>query len=225
MPSLQRAGQRSLWNVVRRAPSEAASRARWMWWRELALIAVLYLAYNAVQASVGGQAPQATHDGQLILHAERALHINVELSLNHGIDRMSVLAVIACYMYASLHFLLTPAVLVWTCVRRPASYSSARAVLLIMTVVALLGFWLFPTAPPRFLQVIDDDADDGNRAPIHVERGPAVVPLRSAPLPAPDPAAKMSVHDGTHLRRGRLQPNHNDDGTVAAPNRRADHMY
>ena len=49
------------------------------------------------------------------------------------------------------HFLVTPTVLIWTYLRRSAEYAVARTVLASITISALLGFWLFPTAPPRLL--------------------------------------------------------------------------
>ncbi len=136
------------------APPAAAReprRRRWVWWRELGLVAVLYVAYDAVQASVTGSGSQAVRNGRSIVHLERVLHVDPELLLNHGIGRVTALAVTACYLYASLHFILTPAVVVWVCVRHQRSYGRARAVLAIMTAAALIGFWLFPTAPPRLL--------------------------------------------------------------------------
>ena len=43
------------------------------------------------------------------------------------------------------------AVLVWLYRRRPAHYARTRAVLLTMTLMALVCYWLYPLAPPRLM--------------------------------------------------------------------------
>ncbi len=77
--------------------------------------------------------------------------MNPEHWLNSHLQHLPVLAVPACFFYATLHFVVTPAVLLWTYRHRPADYGSARTELAIITAAALIGFWRFPTAPPRLL--------------------------------------------------------------------------
>ncbi len=55
------------------------------------------------------------------------------------------------YYYATLHFIVTPVVMVWLFARRPQLYRGARTVIVTTTLLALLGFYLYPTAPPRLL--------------------------------------------------------------------------
>jgi hypothetical protein len=57
----------------------------------------------------------------------------------------------ADFWYASLHYVVTPLVLVWLWRRRPTVYRFARTWLLMSTLVGLIGFTLMPTAPPRLL--------------------------------------------------------------------------
>jgi len=64
---------------------------------------------------------------------------------------VGLIAVPACFFYASLHFLVTPAVMIWLYRAHPGDYRPARAILALTTTGALLGFWLCPTAPPRLL--------------------------------------------------------------------------
>lgn len=133
------------------AEPEGAVRAN-RWWRELLLAVLLYEIYNAVQALLTGSTARAQQDGRDVLGWERWLHLDPELALNHVFGHVTALAVPACYFYASLHFIVTPAVLIWTYLARPRGYRQARSVLFVMTLSGLVGFWLFPTAPPRLLQ-------------------------------------------------------------------------
>jgi hypothetical protein len=54
-------------------------------------------------------------------------------------------------MYATLHYVVTPLVLLWMWRRHNADYSRARTNLMVATVIGLIGFSLLPVAPPRML--------------------------------------------------------------------------
>lgn len=133
------------------SPPAERPRARHAWWAELAIVVVLYAGYDAVRGLIRADAPEAVRHGQALLRLEHLLAIDVEHPINNTLEHSVPVAVVACLFYASAHFLVTPAVLVWTWLRRPRTYGGARAVLAGVTVLALLGFWLFPTAPPRLL--------------------------------------------------------------------------
>ena len=121
------------------------------WWHEVCLAATLYLFYDAARGLTTGGVLKAERDGWDILTLERAFHLDPESWLNAHVQTSPALAVPACYLYATLHFVVTPAVLVWTYRARPAHYSRVRTTLAVTTASALFGFWLFPTAPPRLL--------------------------------------------------------------------------
>ena len=126
-------------------------RSRVPWWRELGLAAVLYGAYDLVHGLIEGDRGTAVRNGSMLLHVERFLHLDPELWLNHTLDKVPVLAVAACFFYATLHFVVTPAVLIWVYWKRQPHYGQVRTTLALITLSALIGFWLFPTAPPRLL--------------------------------------------------------------------------
>ncbi|MDP9092953.1 MAG: phosphatase PAP2 family protein [Actinomycetota bacterium] len=127
----------------------AARRTRW--WRELALVAAFYSLYDIIRGLIGGGSAHAQRDGHDLLHWEQLLHLDPEHWLNSHLQQLPVLAVPACFFYATLHFVVTPAVLLWTYRHRRADYATARTVLAVITAAALIGFWRFPTAPPRLL--------------------------------------------------------------------------
>jgi hypothetical protein len=62
-----------------------------------------------------------------------------------------LLAVLAAYFYSTMHYLVTPCVLIWMYRRHPGEYRFARTTLALSTVLALVGFHLVPTVPPRLL--------------------------------------------------------------------------
>jgi hypothetical protein len=134
-----------------RASEPHRHRPRPRWWTELLLIAVVYAAYSAGRLLARGDVPGAVGHGLSILRIEQILHINVEHPLNKVFSDIPALGIPADFAYASLHYLVTPAVLIWIFRRHPAFYRAARTWLLTSTLVGLIGFTLLPTSPPRLL--------------------------------------------------------------------------
>ncbi len=58
------------------------------------------------------------------------------------------------FYYESFHFVVPLTVLGVLYWRRPADYRWARASLGFATLLALIGFWLFPLAPPRLMPTL-----------------------------------------------------------------------
>jgi membrane-associated phospholipid phosphatase len=111
----------------------------------------IYAAYDVTRDLRHTSTTVADHHARLILRWERDAHLAIEHPLNHALDHLPVVAVLAAYFYATLHFIITPAVLVWLYRAHPDVYRSARTWLATATVSALVGFWLFPVTPPRLL--------------------------------------------------------------------------
>ncbi|GAA3176379.1 MULTISPECIES: phosphatase PAP2 family protein [Streptomyces] len=137
--------------MVSATPRTAAPPGRPRWWAELPLLVAVYAAYTAGRLLARGDVAAATGHGTALLRVERALHLTPEPALNRLFTQVPVVGVPAAYAYAALHYVVTPAVLVWLWRRRPAHYRAARSRLLTATLIGLIGFTLFPTAPPRLL--------------------------------------------------------------------------
>jgi hypothetical protein len=114
-------------------------------------VAVLYIAYDVSRGLRGGNLSTADSHGHALLSAETWLHLDFERSMNLWLDHTPVIAVMASYFYATLHFIVTPLVLIWLYRKHPVSYPKARTTLAVATVTGLLIFWLVPTTPPRLL--------------------------------------------------------------------------
>ncbi|MFC8224569.1 phosphatase PAP2 family protein [Streptomyces sp. NPDC057287] len=121
------------------------------WWTELPLIAVVYGLYSMGRLLVREDIPAAVEHGLAILRLEKALHLNAEHPLNRLLTDHPSLGIPADFAYASLHYLVTPAILVWILRRRTAAYRAARTWLMTSTFLGLIGFTLMPTCPPRLL--------------------------------------------------------------------------
>ncbi|MEV6394895.1 phosphatase PAP2 family protein [Streptomyces sp. NPDC051907] len=131
--------------------TQTAPRHRPRWWTELPLIAVVYAAYSAGRLLARGDVNTAVDHGLGILRAEKALFLDLETPLNRLFTDVPAIGVPADFAYASLHYLVTPAILVWLFRRRPAGYRAARTWLMLSTLLGLVGFTLMPTCPPRLL--------------------------------------------------------------------------
>ncbi|MET9220460.1 phosphatase PAP2 family protein [Streptomyces sp. NPDC003300] len=119
---------------------------------ELVFSVVLYKTYSLTRRAAPEHHEAALHRATDILNAERKLHVNIELTINHAIDKIDWLIVGMNYYYATLHFIVTLGVLIWLYARHPASYRSARTALYAATFVALIGFTFFALAPPRLME-------------------------------------------------------------------------
>jgi hypothetical protein len=137
--------------ITATAPRAAAYRGRLRWWTELPLIAVVYALYSGARLLVRGDVRDAVQHGADILHYEQLAHLDPEHWFNRLFTDHAFLGVPADFAYASLHYIVTPAVLVWLWRRRPTHYRVARTWLMVSTLIGLIGFTLLPTAPPRLL--------------------------------------------------------------------------
>jgi hypothetical protein len=120
-------------------------------WFEVLLIAVSYWTYSLVRNAVPEQKAQALHNADWIWDVEQSLGIAVEQTINHAVNSVTWLIVSMNYYYATLHFIVTIGVLVWLYRRHPGRYTAARLVLFATTGVALVGYYLYPLAPPRLM--------------------------------------------------------------------------
>ncbi|MFE4056240.1 phosphatase PAP2 family protein, partial [Streptomyces sp. NPDC059096] len=120
-------------------------------WFEILLIAVSYWTYSLIRNAVPEQRTQAMKNADWIWHAEQTLGIAVERTINHAVDSVTWLIVAMNYYYATLHFVVTIGVLVWLFRSHPGRYAAARLTLFATTAVALLGYYLYPLAPPRLM--------------------------------------------------------------------------
>ncbi|MGR6538994.1 phosphatase PAP2 family protein [Streptomyces rochei] len=120
-------------------------------WFEILLIAISYWTYSLIRNAVPEQRGQALRNADGIWRLEQQLGIAVEESVNHAVNSVTWLVVGMNYYYATLHFVVTLGVLVWLYRSHPGRYAATRLVLFATTGVALVGYYLYPLAPPRLM--------------------------------------------------------------------------
>jgi PAP2 superfamily len=155
--------------VAHRASSSTASgaaRRRGFWSRPVArgpAAAVVYGLYTFTRAISAGGANEAVANANRVLRAEHVVGLAPERWLNHAVSTRAFLAVPADYAYATLHYAVTLAVLIWLWRAHPTAHLPARRTLTAATLLDLVGFATVAPAPPRMLpEFIDTMARYGN---------------------------------------------------------------
>jgi hypothetical protein len=123
---------------------------------ELLLIRVTYYAYAQIRLAAAGGSHSAgrgtaEEHGKEIHSIERALHIDFEYWANHAVVKVDWLRGFFDFYYESFHFGIPLAILGVLYWRRPVDYRWVRTAIGFATVFALIGFWLYPLAPPRLM--------------------------------------------------------------------------
>ncbi|WP_170861159.1 phosphatase PAP2 family protein [Trujillonella endophytica] len=119
---------------------------------EFVLLYGLYKFYSSIRNGVGWEDRATAYEtGAAILRVQDALFLSWERPLNHWVASSDVLSAVVAVHYQSFHFWLTPLVLIWLYRRRRAHYRVASAIWMGTTFLALIGFYLLPTAPPRLM--------------------------------------------------------------------------
>ncbi|GGB25283.1 inositol phosphorylceramide synthase [Flexivirga endophytica] len=122
------------------------------WWFEVVVLIVLDVVYEHLRNLVPTREAEALARGWDLFDFEQSIGLDIELTMNHFVMRHEWLAQIANYDYSFFHLPITGAVLIWLFWMHRRIYKTARTVLVFTTVLGLIGFWLFPMAPPRLLE-------------------------------------------------------------------------
>ncbi|QIK74367.1 phosphatase PAP2 family protein [Nocardioides piscis] len=119
--------------------------------RELGFLAVVYVGYAVTRVLADDSFAPARERAARLVAIEQPLGLGFEQPLNDWFAGHHLVGAAGAFHYASAHYLVTAAVLVWLFVRRPSTYVVARRTLVVATVVALGVYLLAPTAPPRLV--------------------------------------------------------------------------
>ena len=142
--------------------SKAKSRAltavqeRPRWWLELFTIAWLAWVYDFINNLAPLRHSAAFAHGQGIFDLERSLHLTPELTLNRWLAAHHTLGAVLSDYYDNAHFIVTLGLLGWLWWKRADIYRPLRTALVLMNVLGLAVFWLYPVAPPRMLAGFSD---------------------------------------------------------------------
>ena len=120
--------------------------------RQIVLFAGAFLLYDVVRGLFGhGNYYKPFGDAMRIIDFERAVHIFIEPSVQAWTQNVHWLMDAADWIYLNGHFMVTLAALTWIYLRRNDSFYFVRNVLMVSMALALIGYALYPTAPPRLM--------------------------------------------------------------------------
>jgi hypothetical protein len=117
--------------------------------RQLSLFVVAELCYEAVRGVADGERVQAFTNGAKVIDLEKGLHTFFEADLQAMFIQHRWLIDFANFMYMNSHFVVTTAFLVWLYLFRNDRFYFVRNMFLVAMGLAVIGYALVPTAPPR----------------------------------------------------------------------------
>jgi hypothetical protein len=120
--------------------------------RQLSLFALAYAGYQLVRGltAVTGGRPFA--DASRIIGFERTLHVFVEPRLQRWVTTHAHwLLDLADWTYLNAHLALSAGALSFIYLRRRDSFHLVRNMFLVAMLIALVGYCVYPTAPPRLM--------------------------------------------------------------------------
>ena len=131
---------------------------------------ILYETVRGVAES--NEAIPFTH-ARSIMSIERSLHIFVEHSVQSWAMGQRVLIDFANFMYVNSHFVITTSVLVWLYLRHNDRFYFVRNMFVVAMGIALVGYTVYPTAPPRMFPefgFVDTINDFSHGVVLHADR-------------------------------------------------------
>ena len=128
--------------------------------RQLGLFVLAELSYELVRGLADGARVQAIANGQAVIDLERGLHTYFEPGFQAiFLDHRWVID-FANFLYMNSHFVVTTAFLVWLYLFRNQHFYFVRNMFLVAMGLALVGYALVPTAPPRMFDGFTDTITD-----------------------------------------------------------------
>lgn len=119
--------------------------------RQIMLFALAYLAYRVVRGLVEGDANAAFAHARDLISIERTLHVFVEPSVVAWASSSRFIMVTASWLYVNAQTTVTFSALLYLYLRHNRNFYFVRNMFMIAMAIALVGYTVFPTAPPRFV--------------------------------------------------------------------------
>jgi hypothetical protein len=119
--------------------------------RQVSLFAAAYFAYRLVRGLVESRATAAFQHARELISVERTLHLFVEPSVQAWASSSHLLMDVSSWLYVNAQTTVTVGALVYLYLRHNHSFYFVRNMFMIAMAIALVGYIVFPTAPPRFM--------------------------------------------------------------------------
>lgn len=120
------------------------------WWVQVLLIVGFAWAYDAVRALHGNVVTTAVRHGRAVLALDHRLHMSWAGPLNNWVFHHDAIADVLAGYYVVMHLGMAAFTLLvlWLTGR---GYTFHRNVLILLSLIGLAVYWLYPVAPPRLL--------------------------------------------------------------------------
>jgi len=118
---------------------------------QIVLFCGAYWLYRLVRGQVWDQSAAAFEHARDIVSLERALHVFVEPSLQSWALNTGWVDQVGSWMYLNTHFIVTTCTLAFIYLFRNEHYYFVRNMFMVAMGLALVGYVVYPTAPPRML--------------------------------------------------------------------------
>jgi PAP2 superfamily len=151
---------------------------------QLALLAGAYWAWRHARGAVDGTMGLSFSHARDLISAERSLGLLIEPSMQHWAVDAGWPADVARWGYANLHFKGSCLMLAVLYFGYRGSYGFVRNAVFAAMAISVLGYALFPTAPPRFLPELGLDASSsvtGNNPLLSSPGDPLFNPFAAVP--------------------------------------------
>jgi PAP2 superfamily len=124
--------------------------------RQLGLFVLAELCYEAARGIADGDRMRAIANGQTVIDFEKGTHTYFEPGFQaFFLDHRWIIDA-ANFMYMNSHFVVTTAFLVWLYIWRNESFYFVRNMFMVAMGLAVVGYVLLPTAPPRMFEGYTD---------------------------------------------------------------------
>ena len=161
---------------------------------EAATLLSLYGVYEVIRGRGNTTLAAARAHADDIVALERHTHVFGERAVQHAVHALPALPALLGASYLLLHFVGTTSFVVWTYRSRREQFPFIRNTLIGATALALVGYVVFPAAPPRLASLgISDTVSTG----AHINLGSHVLGSLYNPF-----AAVPSLHFGYALLVG-----------------------
>ena len=178
---------------------------------QVALFQFAYMAYRLVRGWVDDPegASIAFQHGREIINLERSTGLFFEPHLQDVLDPTGLIADVSSWIYLNAQVTITVGCLIFIYMRHNESFYFVRNMFMVAWTIALVGYVVFPTAPPRFFpewgfvdSVSDFTGVDPKSAPVNALFNPyAAVPSMHVAfaLMISMPLATLTKHRATRI--------------------------
>src|SRR5919205_3877862 len=119
--------------------------------RQILLFCGAYMLYRVVRGVVEGRAGAAFENARRVIRLEHHVGVFVEPAVQAWTMGTGSLIDVASWLYVNCHFTVTVVTLAFIYLFRNEHFYFVRNMFMVAMGIALVGYLVYPTAPPRML--------------------------------------------------------------------------